>query len=125
LPGDDTAGFLTRLRSELKSLESQGVFAGFDVRLIKETSPYETAADSPLIARLKSSVADLGVAPVACGVGWYSDAGPFSRVVKNVAVFGPGSIAQAHTADEFIELDSLEKGAAIIRRWLHRTAEGS
>lgn len=123
LPGDDTADFLARLRAALKELQTQGAFAGFDVRLIKETSPYETAADSPMIARLKFAVADLGVEPVACGVGWYSDAGPFSRIVKDVAVFGPGSIAQAHTADEFIELDSLEKGAAIIRRWLHRTAE--
>ena len=123
LPGEDTAARLTRLRDALRELQAAGHFAGFDVRLIKETVPFETAASSPMIARLREAVADLGVAPVSGGVGWYSDAGPLSRVAKHVAVFGPGSIAQAHTADEFIELQSLEKGAAIIRRWLHRTAE--
>lgn len=123
LPGDDTAGFLARLRDELRALQSRGAFTGFDVRLIKETPPYETSADSPMIARLKASVAANGVAPVSCGVGWYSDAGPLSRVAKDVAVFGPGSIAQAHTCDEFIELESLERGAAIIRDYLHRSAE--
>lgn len=124
LPGDDMKFYLAHIRAILDDLETQGCFTSFDVRLIKETPPYETAAESPMIARLKSAVADAGIAPVSCGVGWYSDAGPLSRIAKEVAVFGPGSIAQAHTADEFIELDSLDKGAAIIRRWLHRTAEG-
>lgn len=123
LPGDDTTGFLTKLREELRALQSRGAFTGFEVRLIKETPPYETSADSPMIARLKTAVAAHGVAPVSCGVGWYSDAGPLSRIAKDVAVFGPGSIAQAHTCDEFIELESLEKGAAIIRDYLLRSAE--
>jgi len=31
-------------------------------------------------------------------------------------VFGPGSIAQAHTKDEFIEIDQLQKAAEIYYR---------
>ena len=123
LPGDDTRGILDRLRASLREWQAAGHFTGFDVRLIKETVPFETAATSPMIARLRDAVADEGVPPVSGGVGWYSDAGPLSRIATSVAVFGPGSIAQAHTASEFIELESLEKGASIIRRWLHRTAE--
>ena len=123
LPGDDTRGIFDRFRARLSALQQAGHFTGFDIRLIKETPPYETAAESPMIARLKTALAESGVAPVSCGVGWYSDAGPFSRVANAVAVFGPGSIAQAHTADEFIELSSLEIGAEIIRRYLLKTAE--
>lgn len=123
LPGDDTRGILDRLRAAMAELQAAGHFTGFDIRLIKETPPFETAAASPMIARLRGAVTDSGIPAVCGGVGWYSDAGPLSRVAKAVAVFGPGSIAQAHTADEFIELDSLEMGAAIIRRWLLRTAE--
>jgi acetylornithine deacetylase len=29
-------------------------------------------------------------------------------------VFGPGSIAQAHTADEWIDLDQVDKAADIL-----------
>ena len=36
-------------------------------------------------------------------------------------VFGPGSIAQAHTCDEFIEIDQLEFAAKIF----HRIATGT
>jgi len=38
-----------------------------------------------------------------------------------LVVFGPGDIAQAHTHDEWIELEQLEKGtemyAKLIRNW--------
>jgi acetylornithine deacetylase/succinyl-diaminopimelate desuccinylase-like protein len=33
-------------------------------------------------------------------------------------VFGPGDIAQAHTADEWISLESLERGKGLLRRFL-------
>ncbi len=122
LPEENTGDILARIRTALTELQSAGHFTGFDIRMSKDCCAFETAATSPMIARLKSAIADSCVAPVACGAGWYSDAGALSRIIKDVVVFGPGSIAQAHTADEFIELDSLEKGAAIIRNYLHRTA---
>tara|TARA_B100000530_G_scaffold37579_1_gene21749 strand:+ start:354 stop:497 length:144 start_codon:yes stop_codon:yes gene_type:complete len=41
--------------------------------------------------------------------------------LKNLIVFGPGSIAQAHTHDEFIDLDQLDKGtemySKLIQHW--------
>jgi len=32
--------------------------------------------------------------------------------------FGPGDIAQAHTANEWISLDSLERGRAMLLKFL-------
>jgi acetylornithine deacetylase/succinyl-diaminopimelate desuccinylase-like protein len=37
---------------------------------------------------------------------------------------GPGSIAQAHTADEFIALDDLEKGGAFFLSFLRALRVG-
>ena len=49
-----------------------------------------------------------------------TDGGEFKEL-ENRVVLGPGSIAQAHTTDEWIELDQLEKGSDVyeqaIRRW--------
>ena len=33
-------------------------------------------------------------------------------------VIGPGDIAQAHTVDEWIELDQLRKGVQVYRRFI-------
>ena len=44
-----------------------------------------------------------------------------SNAVENLVVFGPGDIAQAHTIDEWIALDQLERGTEqytrLIRTW--------
>ena len=34
-------------------------------------------------------------------------------------VFGPGDIAQAHSADEWIDLDQLDQATAVILRFLY------
>ena len=60
----------------------------------------------------------LTTAPYATNAGFFKAAG-----IPTV-VFGPGSIAQAHTKDEFIELDQVSRAAAvyatIIRAWGNR-----
>ena len=49
-----------------------------------------------------------------------TDGGVFTEI-ENKIVIGPGSIDQAHTHDEWISLDQLDKGtelfARMIRRW--------
>lgn len=123
LPGEDNAAILRQVREGLAALQAQGVITGWDVRPIKDGLPFETTVTSRLVQRLGASCGDEGVAARTEGAAWYSDAGPFSRTCPEVAVFGPGSIKQAHTADEYIELDSLARGRAILSRFLVRLAE--
>lgn len=51
----------------------------------------------------------------------YGTDGTMLSAMKKIIVFGPGDIAQAHTHDEWIDLDQLEKGTKIysklIRHW--------
>lgn len=58
--------------------------------------------------------------PRATTVAYGTD-GAMLTELKKMAVLGPGSIKQAHTWDEWIELDQLERGTALyeklIRRW--------
>ena len=120
IPGEHSEEILARVREGLAGLVADGLFRRGEVRRIKEGVPFETTADSRLVRRLGKACQDGGVAAVTEGAAWYSDAGPFSRTCREVAVFGPGSIRQAHTADEYIELSELRAGAAIIGRFLER-----
>ena len=51
----------------------------------------------------------------------YGTDGAWFSELKQAVVFGPGSIAQAHTHDEWVELEALQKGtevyAKMIERW--------
>jgi len=42
----------------------------------------------------------------------------YSDLADCCVVYGPGSIAQAHTADEWIEVAELERAAGFYRKWL-------
>ncbi len=50
------------------------------------------------------------------GVPYATDAAFFAAASVPTVVFGPGSIEQAHTADEWISLDQLEQAAEIYYR---------
>lgn len=123
LPGEVNADLLQRVREHMKALVDAGDLTGWEVRPIKDGTPFETTAASRLVQRLAAACRQSGEPGRTEGAPWYSDAGPFARTCREVAVFGPGSIKQAHTADEYIEIASLEKGHAILVEFLTRLAD--
>lgn len=44
----------------------------------------------------------------------------YEEVADEIVVFGPGSIDQAHKADEWIEITELDRATTIYERWLTR-----
>ena len=51
----------------------------------------------------------------------YGTDGSMLTALKKLVLFGPGNIAKAHTFDEWVALDQLEKGtemySRLIRYW--------
>jgi acetylornithine deacetylase/succinyl-diaminopimelate desuccinylase-like protein len=82
------------------------------VRPLKLSNPMYTNPKHPLVQKLASHGATLSGAP------WFCDAAHFAdRGIAAVAL-GPGSIKQAHTSDEFIEVAELERGVQFFRTFL-------
>jgi acetylornithine deacetylase len=52
-----------------------------------------------------------GREPALCGAPYGTDAGPLGSAGLPCVVFGPGDIAQAHTCDEWVELDQVRQAA--------------
>lgn len=50
----------------------------------------------------------------------YGTDGAVLTELRNLIVLGPGGIAQAHTQDEWIRLDQLEKGSRPYVKLIHR-----
>ena len=76
------------------------------------SEPLYTDPEHPLVAKLSA----LGASPV--GAPWFCDAAIFAANGTPSVALGPGSIAQAHTADEFISVSDLEAGADFFERLL-------
>lgn len=69
-------------------------------------------ANQPWVDALTRAVARVtGGEPGLMGVPYGTDAGPLGETGLPCFVFGPGDIAQAHTKDEWIELDQVRLAA--------------
>ena len=78
-----------------------------------ETDP-NSAISQLSCAVLKS----LGYRESVAGVAYGSDASKISKCGIDTILFGPGSIDQAHTADEYIETDQVRAAYAYYSRML-------
>jgi acetylornithine deacetylase/succinyl-diaminopimelate desuccinylase-like protein len=79
---------------------------------IKISAPLYTSPDNPYISKFVALGSRL------TGATWFCDAAFFAlEGIPSIAI-GPGSIAQAHTADEFIEIAELERGAEFFTNYL-------
>jgi acetylornithine deacetylase len=73
------------------------------------------AEEHRLAARDLADELDL---PVGNAVDFWTEASLFSRAGLTALVYGPGDIAQAHSADEWVGLDQLQRYANTIERIL-------
>ena len=73
-----------------------------------------TPRDSPLVQTSLKLTGKRKATTVAYG----TDGIAYSKKMKKLVVIGPGDIAQAHTVDEWIELDQLHKGVDLYHRFI-------
>lgn len=91
---------------------------GLSVKRIAGSEALDTDPSHPLVGELVRA----GGQPA--GAAWFCDAAIFSAQGIPAVAVGPGSIAQAHTEDEFIEVAALEQGVEFFKKFLHSLRVG-
>lgn len=112
VPGIDAEKFRSQLESDLRA-----VVPDVTVRQQRYSPPLDTNEALPWVQRLGNAARGFTTAP------WFSDASILGGSKCPAVCIGPGSIAQAHTKDEFILLRDLEDGATFFRRWIQVAEE--
>jgi len=111
LPGETESG----VRREIATLlRAKRLSAKISSTKLAPCLPLETNPKLPLVRHFLRSVGQ--ARPV--GVDFFCDAAVLAAGGIPSVVFGPGDIAQAHTADEWISLDSLERGKNLLLNFL-------
>ena len=93
-------------------LASRGLTQSISVSVLGDSCPLLTDPGTDGILRLQSIGSTLTTAP------WFCDAGRLAEGGIPSVACGPGSIAQAHTKDEFLSIQDLEDGAVFYQRFL-------
>lgn len=111
MPGVDGNGLIEQVRDRAEKL-------GLDFEMFPGGDPMQTPADAKCVHDLcelatphigKNRPAAVCYATDACALG----------CLNQKMVCGPGEIAQAHTVDEFIEIEQLEKGVQLYESAIH------
>jgi acetylornithine deacetylase len=112
IPGEDAKQALesarTYLRDHLGTL--QGIEFGQPWVNLPALAPNLGEWVGPLREAVKSVT---GREPGVVGVPYGTDAGPLGASGLRCVVFGPGDIAQAHTKDEWVEIEQVRQAAEV------------
>jgi len=112
LPGETEAGVWREITALLRA---EKLAAHISTKKLGPAPALETNPELPLVQSFLRSVGQ--TKPV--GVDYFCDAAVLAAAGIPSVVFGPGDIAQAHTADEWISLASLERGKNLLFRFLN------
>jgi acetylornithine deacetylase len=102
MPGHDVDALIERTK---KAAKKHGV-------TIEVTRPGDPVYTDPASDVVKTSLKLTGKRR-ARTVAYGTDGLAYRTKMKNLVVLGPGDIAQAHTVDEWVEIDQLKKGVEL------------
>jgi acetylornithine deacetylase len=113
LPGESGEGIVEGLSGIV------GGLAGIDVE-----QPYlsvagmEVAESAPIVVRLSEALRKTKHPVHIEGAPYATDAGIYNASGIPTVVFGPGDIAQAHTANEYISIQDLEDSVTVLSEFI-------
>lgn len=113
----DLVAMLDRMRSADRTL---------DVELTEPVihDSLDPATNAGWASIVGATLARLGHDPEGIGVAYGTDASEYGAAGIPAVVLGPGDIAQAHAADEWVSTDQLEQAVTIYQELLHGSLPG-
>jgi len=111
VPGEERDAVVAEILSALPEKVSHEVTAYYP--------PLCQAQDGPLVRRVARALGETRLATAA----WASNAGVFDAAGIPSVLFGPGSIQQAHTAEEFVELAQVEAASRVYAEIIRQSGE--
>jgi len=119
LPGETVASIGEEVEATLRRAGCEGVrVEGISL----EKPPLGTPDDHSSVRHCRAALRDLELADATGTVAFGTDAGVFADLGIPGVVMGPGSIAQAHTPDEWIDVAQVDEMTAFFERLLETPA---
>lgn len=124
LPGEDTDRVIADFQDVLDDLRA--AVPELDAKLTQELvrPASEVPSGSPLVRGLSAACAGEGVEPTVAGMTAWVEAAFLNQAGTPAVCFGPGSIAQAHSVDEWIDPAEIGLCAAVLERFSRGFLQG-
>jgi acetylornithine deacetylase len=123
VPGETPNGALRQIEAAVATVAARVPGFRADVALENSRPPSDLAVDAPLVTTLVGATAATGERARIDGVSYWSDAALFNEAGMPTVCYGPGDIALAHGAVEWIPTAEITRVTdaltQFIGRWTH------
>jgi acetylornithine deacetylase len=113
VPGERADSVLPSVESFLRRLVAEQKILSFAQDGVFFDEPMEPSLAGPVLEWMRPALAAHGVDATPAGMPYGTDASNLTNAGVSCIVLGPGDIRQAHTTDEWVALDQLEKAGEI------------
>ncbi|MEO1012026.1 MAG: acetylornithine deacetylase [Bacteroidota bacterium] len=126
IPMDDAVSIVTEFETYCREREQElrKVFPGFSILTVEKHPPVphlDTKPDAEIVGFIKRISGNSKLDTVS----YAAEAGQFAEEGFQSAICGPGSIVQAHRADEYIAKAQLEKGMEMMHNIITELSSGN
>lgn len=114
LPGETPAQAVQELRAACARVRSRRPSFDAEVTLDLSQNPSDVATDAPVVRSLSRALQSAGEASRVEGLSAWTDAALLNEAGVPAICYGPGDIARAHAAAEWIEVDEIERATRVL-----------
>jgi len=120
LPGERETVFAEELEAAIARVRTRAPDFHATVTMGLTQQPNDLAPSHPLVRTLEAACASAGVAPRIEGLSCWTDAALLSAAGIPALCFGPGDIALAHAAEEWVAVEEIQQATTILTDLIHR-----
>jgi acetylornithine deacetylase len=116
IPGETERDSLREIQGIIQRLRRTNPDLDAEVRLIAAQLPSDVASDAPVVRALASALDAEKMNVSIEGLSAWTDAAVLNENGIPAVCFGPGDIALAHAAEEFVPIEDITKATDVLAR---------
>ncbi|HEY9449831.1 MAG TPA: M20/M25/M40 family metallo-hydrolase, partial [Gemmatimonadaceae bacterium] len=129
IPGESAEDALAEVRAAVERIMRRRPSFNAEVTLDMAQGPSDVPIDAPIVRALASCLEDRREAATVVGMSAWTDAALLNEAGIPAICYGPGDIALAHAAEEWVEMAEIERAAATLTdlalRWCAERSDSS
>jgi len=116
IPGESEQTAVDEVTSALERVRARRPQIEASVKLIAAQQPSDVAPDALVVRMLETALKAEAMPAKIEGLSAWTDAALLNAAGISAVCFGPGDIALAHAAEEFVPVDEIEKATTVLQR---------
>lgn len=114
IPGESSADVLREVENACAQVRARRPEFRADVQMLFAQPPSDVQPAAPIVGALSAALRDNGLPTTLTGMSAWTDAALLNQAGIPAICFGPGDMALAHAAEEYIEAREIKRATEIL-----------